>query len=251
MGDKFSNKYLIGYFETDNHLKLKPSYLLVLFQDLAILHSDFLEYTLDYFAQKARGWAVLNWHIKLDRLPERGEQITVNTWANECKRMQAQRSFTVEDCDGNIICYAISRWAFMDLKRRRPVKIDESMSEKYTCDVPNIIENEKYNMPQVAEENFVSEREFIVNRSDTDTNNHVNNTRYIEWAVDDIEDELYYNYSVKDIKVVYRKECIKGIKIKSRYYLRTLEKECKETISVFSNEDVIYCEVAMIWKKEQ
>ena len=93
----FEVSYTIGYFEVDGDLFLTPSSLAVYLQDAAILHSDSIGYTIDYFNNEKKGWVIINWHIDIIRMPQKGETIRVCTWSDECKRMQAERSFVVYD----------------------------------------------------------------------------------------------------------------------------------------------------------
>ena len=47
----------------DGDLFLTPSSLAVYLQDAAILHSDSIGYTIDYFNNEKKGWVIINWHI--------------------------------------------------------------------------------------------------------------------------------------------------------------------------------------------
>lgn len=254
MGMEYSMQYHIGYFGTDSDLCLTPSSLAVYLQDLAIAHSNAIGYTLEWLAERKKGWAIINWHIIINRLPHFGETIKVVTWSTKCRRMQAERSFEVLDEKGNVIVSALSRWIFMDLAKRTPCFIENEMEEKYTCKRPMAIENEKYSMPKEQRENFSAERIFTVTRRDTDTNGHTNNTKYIEWAMDDIPDDIYEQYKTADIKVVYRRECYKGSQVCARCYVFSKETGEKEVVSFFLDAEdttTVFAQVATIWIKKE
>lgn len=249
MGTEYKTQITVGYFGTDNDLCLTPASLAIYFQDLAISHSNSLGFTLDFLASKKRGWAITNWHIEMIRYPLFGDILTINTWSNQCRRMQAQRSFRVTDSNGDIVCNASSRWIYMDLERRRPAKLEEGMEESYLCNLPSAIENEKYTMPKPEEEIIPLERQFTVTRRDTDTNGHANNTKYMEWAMDDVPDELYESRKIKEISAVYRKECYKGSKIVSKCFISDVE-EGKQSLSIFYDQNdnsIVFAEIATLW----
>lgn len=251
MEKRYETQHTIGYFEADNRLTLTLSTLMVYLQDAAILHSDSLGYTLDYMAEHKRGWAVVNWHIAIERMPKRGETIKIWTWSNHIRRMQAQRSYYIYDEAGNIIIRVASRWVFMDLERRRPVSIVPGMEERYGESPICAIEQEKYTLPSVEEGEVPFIRQFSVTRRDTDTNGHANNVKYVEWAMDDVPDEIYDTMQVYDVKVVYRKECYKGSKVQSKCYVRQVEKGVSEVISYLcdaEDEKVVFAQVASLWK---
>lgn len=254
MEKKFVKDYTIGYFETDGQLILEPSFLVAYLQDMAISHSDALGYTLDYLAEQKKGWAVLNWHISIGRMPSCGETIRLWTWAEKCRRMQAQRSFYVFDEKGKIIIRVASRWVFIDLERRRPTSIGQDMEEKYGNSLVSAIENETYTLPKEQAEDTFLFREFTVTRRDTDNNGHANNIKYIEWAMDDVPDEIYDSMIVHDLKVVYRKECYKGTLVQSKCCVRELTEGGKEVISFFIDaldKKTIFAQVVSQWKKSE
>lgn len=248
----FEVSYTIGYFEVDGDLFLTPSSLAVYLQDAAILHSDSIGYTIDYFNNGKKGWVIINWHIDIIRMPQKGETIRVCTWSDECKRMQAERSFVVYDENEIPVAKAMSKWIFMDLERRRPVKINEDMAERYSSLNVKAIENENYKMIEKDENDIISQRVFTVTRRDTDSNGHTNNTKYIEWAIDDVPDDIYYNYKVSDIRVVYRKECYKNSCVKGKCYLVNLDDDKKCVVSTFTdnnNDKEVFAEISTIWEK--
>jgi len=244
----FERKHTIGYFEVDGNLNLMPSTLMVHLQDTAILHSDSLGYTLDYLAEKKQGWAVLNWHIIITRLPKCGETISILTWANRCRRMQAERSYCLRDEAGEEVVRVASRWVFMDLEAREVMPLSEEMQQRYGDGAVSAIEGEKFIMPKVKTEEALVLREFVVTRRDTDTNGHTNNVKYIEWAMDDVPDEIYDEMRLEDLKVVYRKECYRGTKVTARTYVRK-EEEKRQVITFLEEAEQIFAQVVTSWKR--
>lgn len=241
----------IGYFESDARLCLNPSALMVHLQDTAIRHSDSLGYTLDYMANWRRGWALINWHIVIHRTPKCGETLRIATWSDKCRRMQAERCFLLYDEKGEIVIRAASRWAFMDLENRCPTQVPEEMEQKYGSANQPVIPNEKYKFPKQEEGAAIQRRTFTVTRRDTDNNGHVNNVKYIEWAMDDVADEVYDAMALADLKVVYRKECYKGDEILSKCVSQALSDGSVEVISSFvcpQDEKQVYAQVASVWR---
>ena len=109
----------VRYFQIDSNSCMTPAALLSSLQEMAITHSDTLGYTIDYMLEHQWFWSVLNWHLKLYRMPKYGEKIILQTWSDKFARIQANRSFFVFDVEGNKLMDGISRWAFMDLEKRK------------------------------------------------------------------------------------------------------------------------------------
>lgn len=240
----------IGYFESDSRLYLNPSALVVHLQDTAIRHSDSLGYTLDVMAEKKQGWALINWHIVINRTPKCGEILKIATWSDKCRRMQAERSFFIYDEKGEIVIRVASRWVFMDLENRCPTQISNEMEQKYGSAASPAIVGERYTFPR-QKSNECQSRVFTVTRRDTDNNGHTNNVKYIEWAMDDVPDEIYDTMEMVDLKVIYRKECIKGTEILSHCYVESLENGESQVISLLISpydEKLVYAQVASLWK---
>lgn len=252
MSRKYEETAVISYYSTDTRLLLTQNNLAVLFQDLAIRHSDSLGYTLHYLGEEQKGWAITNWHIQIHRFPQYGEKVIMETWSSSCRRMQAERSYHMTDGAGNIIVKATSRWIYMDLKRRRPTVIPKSMEEDYYSGLEAAIENEKYKLPTGEEENLVLEVGFGVRRSETDSNRHTNNTQYIAWAMDMVPDYIYDCYHSYDIGVVYRKECYRNSEVMAKTYVKDMDEE-KEVITYFldaNDHSVIFCQVSTLWRRK-
>lgn len=251
MENKFKTDFKVTFFETDTKKRLAPGYLLALFQDTAVKHSEAVGFGVEKLLEQQKGWAILNWHICINRMPLLDEKIEFSTWCSKCGRLQAIRSFEAKDEKGEVVSYAITNWAFMDLEKRKPAKISPEMEEAYKSDLPNIIEKERYLIKRPTEEEFSFGKSFSVKRSDLDTNGHVNNTRYLVWAVDEVSDEIYENYVLKDIKVTYRKECKKDDELIAKKAVYEQNGEVL-TVIYFVHKDepeTVYVQIGLTWSK--
>ena len=237
----------VSYFQIDGNRNMSPAALLSCLQEAAVTHSDTIGYTLDYMAEHQWGWSVVNWHLQIYRMPQHGERIQVQTWSNKCMRFQAERSFFLFDEAGNKLLDGASRWIFMDLARRRPANAPDGMAERYHSGQEPAIPDEKFFMPKEAEGDLLSTRTLPVTRRDTDTNGHANNVKYLEWAMDDVPDEIYDGMSLADVRIVYRKECVRRDIVEIKTYVRALP-DGKEVLSFLSVGEKIVAEVATLWR---
>ena len=192
----------VSFLQIDCNSCMTPAALLSQLQEMAILHSDSLGYTIDYMLEHEWFWSVVNWHLKLYRMPRYGEKIIIQTWNDKFARFQANRSFYVFDEEGNKLMDGISRWVFMDLAKRRPANVPADMPPKYYSGKEAAILDEKFLMPKEPEGELIAERTVTVTRRDTDTNNHANNVKYLEWVMDEIPDEIYVGMALKDVRIV-------------------------------------------------
>ncbi len=251
MGDKFSTNFKVTFFETDSSNHLAPGYLLALFQDTAVKHSEAVNFGVEYLLEQRLGWAILNWHIVINKMPALDENVKFSTWCGKCGRHEAIRSFSAENENGETLAYAMTNWALMDLEKRKPATIPTEMVDAYLAGEANIIEKERYTIKKPKAEEFSFGTTFTVKRSDLDTNGHVNNTRYLVWAVDTVSDEIYDNNSLTDIKVTYRKEAKKGDELLSKIAVYEEENGINTVIYFVDKNDpnVIYVQISLIWSK--
>ena len=247
MNNTYKENKTISYFQIDTKQEMTPSALLSDLQEAAINHSDKLGYSVEKLTEMQKGWAVINWHLKIERLPKLKEKITIQTWCAKCRHMQAIRCFYIFDENENVIATAISRWVFMDLEKRKPSNITEEMIEKYHSDEEICIKNEKFIMPKDTLDEFFSKRLKLIKRRDTDTNGHANNVKYLEWAIDDIPDEIYDNSQLNDIKIVYRKECLRGETVKIKSSMIKTDTETEILCFITDENDTILAEVVTNW----
>lgn len=225
----------ISYFQVDAKGKMTLAALLAMLQEMAILHSAQLGFTVEYLQEKQRGWVLLNWHLLLKRMPEQGETIHVETWSDKCRRLQAERSFRIVDQAGTEILLGKSRWIYMDLEKRHPDMIPEDMISAYLSNQKPAIADEHFSLPTVAEgEVPFSVMEVKVTRRDVDTNGHANNIKYFEWVMDDVPDVIYDGMQLTEIMAFYRKECYRGDVVRVETYIRQQEGG-KEVISLLKD----------------
>lgn len=238
----------ISYFQIDANRTMTPAALFSDLQEVAINHSDSLGYSVEYMAEIQSGWAVINWHLEVERMPKLGEKIKIQTWCEKCRRMQAIRCFHVLDEKKEIIIKGISRWIFMDLQKRKPANIPDEMVLRYHSGQESSIPGEKFLMPKEGEGDVAAIRSLIITRRDTDTNGHANNVKYLEWAMDDVPDEIYDNMHLVDVRIVYRKECIRGDEVGVKTYVRVIEGGKEVLTFITDKEQTILAEVATLWR---
>ena len=240
----FAADYNIEYHMIAADLTARFPGLMFCIQETSIRHTESTDYKMQWYVENMKGWILTNWHIEVSRMPKWDETITVSTWPSKFKGIQAERSFEVKDAAGNRLASAVSGWVFMDLAQRRPVKPQPELLEGYG-EVDEPVHETAFAMGEREGYNLVSTREMTVTRRDTDTNEHANNVRYIEWAFDDIPEEIYTKLNPATVKVAYKRECKAG----DRLVLDCLVRGDEVIISMHRvGEEQPVCEVYTKWR---
>lgn len=210
---RFSKKFEVHYYEINTLQEATLLSLLNYLEDSAISHSAFAGYGVNELMAADSGWVLNRWSLKIDRFPKLGEEITVETWPSSFERFYGNREFAILDSSGKTIVKAASIWIYFNIKKRRPMRIPAEMGDAYGIEETRAFEQPFTDLDFDFESEYTEE--FSIKRSDIDTNNHVNNKKYVEWIMETAPQEIYDNYKVASVQIIYRKEASLGTIIKS------------------------------------
>lgn len=205
----YKKKYHVDYGDSDYYKKLKLSSLFNYLQDVASLHSENLGIGINDIGQKhSVAWVMVRILVDVERMPNWNEDIIVETWPNEPKKLEFERDFIVRDQKGNVLVRAISSWVIMDIEKRE-IRKTELIRIAY---------------PPFAKERAICKRmgklkpngelKYVYNKqigySDIDINGHLNNSKYIDYITDCFSMEKHGEYIVKSVQVSYISEALAG-----------------------------------------
>ena len=247
MGKIYSQDYVINYFDSDIFLKAKITSILKFFENNAVMQSESLNVGLDYYREKGVIWVLHKWDVKINRMPDFKETVTVTTQPYSFNGFYAYRYYEIFNSSGDKIITAKTEWLFIDTSKRRPIKINEEMYNKYglTGDENKPLQIRNINPPQNVDE----EKTFTVRRSDIDTNRHVNNIQYVAWAMEAVPENIIENFELSDLIVVYKKETdIKSV-VKSQVEVKE-EKNSLRCIHLIADEEKEVSLIETRWKKK-
>jgi medium-chain acyl-[acyl-carrier-protein] hydrolase len=101
----------------------------------------------------------------------------------------------------------------IDTERKRPVRLKNNMPPGLMTET-TIIENSRSKIAALLEPQF--EQIFRVRRRDLDFNEHVNNTVFIEWALETGPESIMLHYLPSEIEVNYLGDIGYGDVVKSQ-----------------------------------
>lgn len=221
MGKISSEEYHVKYYEVDCKRRLLVSSLINYFSDICMVQLGETGYSLDTMNELNRAWILYKWDINIKRYPMYGERVIVSTEAYSFRKFYACRKFKVVDKDGNEIVNAKSVWFFIDTNKRRPMKITEEMYKCY--EIPDD-KNDILEMSKIEKcTSYAYERDFNVRYSDIDTNNHVNNAKYLSWMLETVPLEVVSEYRLENVRIDYEKETYYGEMIKAETEVEKLD----------------------------
>ena len=168
----YEMKSRVRYSEVGADRKLTLISLIDYLQDCATFHSEDLGLGLDYLEEKNMAWVLVSWQIIVDRYPELGEDITVQTWAYGFRSFYADRNLVIRGPHDEILARANSLWLLINLDTGHPMKA----------------------LPVEVYRHMI------------DTNGHMNNGQYVLIA----REMLPQGFSVRQVRTEYKNAAVLG-----------------------------------------
>lgn len=242
MANKFTEKHEIKFYECDVTGKLTLPMLLNIVIKTSETQSEALGRGSDFVKQKGLGWVITQHEIKIERLPRVDEVVSVTTQATKYNKYFCYRNFWIHDEAGNECVMINSTFVMMDLATRKMTSVPLEVIEPYGSEkITKIQRGTKVGSPTE-----VNSREYRVRFSDIDGNQHVNNSRYLDWAVDCLDYDFLTSHEPKFVNIRFDKELAYGNMIESQWEVSTdTEIISKHRIQL---GDTVCAEANITWK---
>jgi len=247
MENYFEKQFELRYFEMNKFGEATSTTILTLLEETAADHCFTINHSLYDLEKQNVGWVLLSGIITMDRYPGYKEKIIIRTWLSSYSNIKGIRENIIYDEKLNIIGKAKGLWVFFDIIKRRPIQIFESIKERWSFCNDESINHDITNKIKPID-SAIDMREFKANRYDMDTNQHVNNIRYLQWLIESIPDYIIDNYYLYSIDGRFIAEAQYGDKILSLTEKDTSDNSFIHTIK--SQKNNIVCATAKtLWKK--
>ncbi len=195
--------------------RVKPSALLGILQEVAGAQCTDLHMSWEEMAAKNLFWAITRQSLQITRLPRAYETITIETWPVPASRVAYPRSTIGYDEKGNELFRCMALWVLMDLKNRTMV-----LPGKSGIDVPGHVRGLELAVPKsLAPKGLTAAQERVVRFNQLDRNGHMNNTRYLDWAMDLLPSAFHREHPLREFTVCYLNEAREGDRLCLNYAL--------------------------------
>lgn len=170
------------------------------------------------------------WKVKIFKRPCWAEEITIKTWGRAFSRVSCWRDFEVYDKTGEKIIIATTEWVLIDAKKLSLMRMTGELVDAYGLVDKKVFEEEcsgKLIEPQAMEKAY----EYAPTRRDIDTNHHVNNVNYLDFAYDVFPKEI--NTTFNNIEIYYKKQ----VKLGETISLLYKQEEDVHTVAIKSQDE--------------
>lgn len=185
------------------------------------------------------------------KYPKYLDEISIKTIPYGFKKFYAYRRYEIINAEGELLGEAVALFFLININKRRPMRIPEEEYNLYGVD-PNKNENVKMeDILEIDEDENNFKKRFNVRYSDIDSNGHVNNVNYVEWAIESVPLEVVKNFNIERIKIIFEKESIYGDEVNVS---ATLIKEGDNITSIHTiknQEEKELTKLEILWKKQK
>ncbi len=196
----WKENYKITSYQVDFQEKIKPTHLMQLFQEAAGNHAQHLGAGYSSLAEEKLFWALSRIRVEIENLPKWGDEIRVETWPNSVVGPFFRRDFIFYNQNNEVICKGVSGWLLLSAENMRPQRAD-----RLTFDLP--LSGGKFALEAFPERlNGIAETPVFSKKilyNEIDVNNHVNNTRYLDWVMDCFDYEFYLTHHLKSFTLEF------------------------------------------------
>ena len=205
----YQDKFEVTPLYTDCFGRLKPSAILYIAQEIAGVHCFSLGVDWDTLQKKNLFWALLRTHVQISKLPRLGQCLNIETWPMPQTRTAYPRCTVGYDEAGNECFRIISLWVMMDTQSRSMV-----LPANCQVQVDGTVRGNEPPLPKgLPVKPGTHTRCRTVGFAELDRNLHMNNTRYLDWAMD-LTDSVYHKaHDVQAFTVCYFSEAREGQEI--------------------------------------
>lgn len=194
----------VRYSECDATRQAGLSSILDYLQDACTFQAEVLGIGLDYMKKNRTAWVLNSWQADIERYPTFGETIQVKTWPYDFYGFMGFRNFLIEDEAKRQIVRANSVWVFMDVEKQKPARITPKVAAAYQTSPRLEMEYMERKIPDFEAE--PAGEPIQIPRCFIDTNQHVNNAKYILMA----QELLPPDFHTVRIRTEYKKPAVYG-----------------------------------------
>ena len=202
----YTKSYQVHSYEVNKENKLKLSSLFHYLQDVMIENANSYGASSAYHHKRNLAWVLIDYEIDLFYRPSVFDVVTCGTLPYSFKKYYGYRIYEVFHED-KLVAKGKARFVLMDFQNKTLSVPSQDILDLFTDALkePKSLPLSKH---KPYDKTLLAKKELRVKLSDLDLNNHMNNVKYIEHALDSLEGLDFDLDTLKNIRVTYKKECV-------------------------------------------
>ena len=222
--ERYSEESVVACYEADANSLLRPTAMLDMMQEAANVDATRLGFGFDNMIATNTAWVLSRLHMKVNSFPKWRDAVKLYTWHKGAFKLFFLRDFSLKDTEGNSLINATTSWLIIDLNTRRLSRNSE-LADENTCIKEDAIAEPADKIAPPKDVEFLYAGTHKVVWSDIDTNNHVNNVKYVVWALDIVDYDDSSNKPLKELFVNFDNEVLAGEEVELYKIRQTTDEE--------------------------
>ena len=228
----YTKTYQVHTYEVDQNNTLTLSALFHYLQDVMIENANSYGAGSDFHKERNLAWVLVDYDIDVYELPKVFDVLTCGTLPYSFKKFYGYRIYEVYYKD-TLVAKGKARFVLMDTVSKQLALPSQDILDLFIDALKEpktllITKNKPFNGHLLKEDTI------RVKNSDLDINNHMNNVKYIEYALDSINGYGYDLDRRLNVRITYKKEALLHDELSLRVYQNDTSLQVQ-----FHKEDVI------------
>lgn len=242
MEAKYTKQHFVRYYECDTQARMTLQRLIQIAVEISGEQVMKINENVgrDIMGEEQLAWIIIQYEFEINRLPQAEETITIETEIGEYTKLFAKRLFTIYDENENVLLTIETLFSTFNVEKRKLGRIPSDLFKD--IDGPKQVKRIKRQPAPERVEEVVGSKDYYVRYFDIDSNQHVNNSHYIEWSLDVLGGEFLQDHDITYANIKFEKEVHYGDTILSEYSL-VEEGDVIKTAHRITNGEVVNSEL--------
>lgn len=242
MEAKYAKQHSVRYYECDTQARMTLQRLIQIAIDFSGEQVTKMNKSIgrDIMGEEQLAWIIIQYEFEITRLPRAEETITIETEVGEYTKLFAKRFFTIYDENENVLLTIETLFSTFNVEKRKLGRIPSELF-KNIDGLEQVKRIKRQPAPERVAE-VVGAKDYYVRYFDIDSNQHVNNSHYIEWSLDVLGSKFLQHHDITYANIKFEKEVHYGDTVLSEYSLIE-EDEVIKTAHRITNGEVVNSEL--------
>lgn len=241
----YEKMFKIAPFECDMNGNIHLAAMMGHMQEIANEQLTIIDLSYEKLAQNNMAFLLSSMGIKINKLPKMEQQVAMTTYPEPSKGAKFYRTVVVKDMQGDILLVAKTVWLLVDIKNRKILRpsifFNEYPFDTMKCDL-NLDYLVSYKKPKNI--TFDTSELYMVQYSDIDVNNHVNNAKYVQIVLNILPIQTLATKKIDTLYIGFINEAKLAQTIKLD--MVAMNQDSYHIVGTKENQDCFYCTIDFI-----
>jgi acyl-ACP thioesterase len=196
--------FTIHSYQCDSRRRLTIPALFGIFGEAAHFDATRRGWGFESMLRQNRAWVLIRMIVNFNRVPLWSESLILKTWPKSMEGVVAYRDFLLLDAERRVLLSGTTAWSIMDLEKRRPVRMT---GEEYNTGRLGWLHAVEEKPEKIAwPDSLTAAATHYARFSHLDMNDHVNNSRYFEWVLNEFPLDVLQSNDISRLHVNFLAE---------------------------------------------